>query len=87
MVIILISNLSESKLIITVLTKSTSPQLLCSQDLDQLSGLKRSGNDQQHRSLLAQLRCNQNDMLDYRSSAVLVKGDHMRIPVKLAANL
>ena len=87
MVIILISKLSESKLIITVLTKSASPQLLRSQDLDQLSGLRRSGNDQQYRSLLAQLRCNQNDMLDYRSSAVLVKGDHMQIPFKLAANL
>ena len=81
MVIILISNLSESKLIITVLTKSSSPQLLCSQEL------RRSGNDQQYRSLLAQLRCNQSDMLDYRSSAVLVKGDHMQIPFKLAANL
>ena len=37
--------------------------------------------------LLAQLRCNQNDMLDYRSSAVLVKGDHMKISFKLVANL
>ena len=87
MVIILISKLSESKLIITVLTKTRSPQLLCSMDLDQLSGLRRSGNDQQYRSLLAQLRYNQNDMLDYRSSAVLVKGDLMQIRFKLAANL
>ena len=36
-------------------------------------------------SLLAQLRCNQNDILKYR--AWLVKGDHMQITFKLAANL
>ena len=49
----------------SLLTKSTSPQLLRSQDLDhKLSRLRRSGNDQQYKSSLAQLRCNQNDMLD-----------------------
>ena len=37
-----------------VLTKSTSPQLLRSQDYDQLSLLRRSGNDQHYKSLLAQ---------------------------------
>ena len=33
-----------------VLTKSTSPQLLRSQDYDQLSLLRRSGNDQHYKS-------------------------------------
>ena len=42
------------------ITKSTSPQLLRSQDLDQISCLTWSGNDQQYKSLLAQLRSNQN---------------------------
>ena len=42
------------------ITKSTSPQLLRSRDLDQISCLTWSGNDQQYKSLLAQLRCNQN---------------------------
>ena len=69
-----------------VLTKSTSPQLLRSQDFDQLSRARRSGNDQHYKSILAQLRCNQNDRLDW-SSAVLVKGDRMQIPFKLAAYL
>ena len=40
-------------------------------------------------SLLAQLRCNQNDMIDYiqveRGS--IIKGDHMEIRFKLMANL
>ena len=67
----------------SVLTKSTSPQLLHSQDLGQLSRLRRSGNDQQYKRLLAQLRCNQNVMLDYRSRVILVKGDHMQISFKL----
>ena len=40
--------------------KSTSPQLPRSQDLDQLSRLRTSGNDQQYKSFLAQLRRNQN---------------------------
>ena len=61
---------------------STSPQLLRSLDLDQLSRL-RSGNDKQYKSLLAQLRRNQKDMLDYRSRVALVKGDHMQISFKL----
>ena len=65
-----------------VLTKSTSPQLLRSQDFDQLSRLRRSGNDQHYKSLLAHLRCNQDDRLDW-SSAVLVKGDRMQIPLKI----
>ena len=69
-----------------VLTKSTSPQLLRSQDFDQLSRLRRSGNDQHYKSLLAQLRCYQNDRLDW-SIAFLVKGDRMQIPFKLAAYL
>ena len=42
------------------ITKFTSPQLLRSQDLDQLSCLRGGGNYQQYKSLLAQLRCNQN---------------------------
>ena len=49
----------------SLLTKSTSPQLLRLQDLDhELSRLRRSGNDQKYKRLLAHLRCNQNDMLD-----------------------
>ena len=72
----------------SLLTKSTSPQLLRSQDLDhELSRLRRSGNDRHYKSLLAQSRCNQNDMVDYRSSAVPVKGVHMQMSFKLAANL
>ena len=58
----------------SLLTKSTSPQLLRSQDLDhELSRLRRSRNEQKYKRLLAHLRCNKNDMLDYRSSAVLSK--------------
>ena len=40
--------------------KSTSPELLRSQDLDQLSWLRTSGNDQQYKRLVAQLRRNRN---------------------------
>ena len=39
-------------------------------------------------SLLAQLRCNQNRMICLNTGrARLVKGDHMQISLKLAANL
>ena len=41
-------------------SKVYESQFLRSQDLDQLSRLRRSGNDQHYKSLLAQLRCNQN---------------------------
>ena len=49
-----------SNLLRRALQKSTSPQLLRSQDLDQLSWLRTSGNDQQYKRLLAQLRRNRD---------------------------
>ena len=57
---------------IRVTIKATSPQILRSQDLDQLSRLKRSENDQYRLVYwLSYAVLNQNDMIDYRSSVVL----------------
>ena len=56
---------------IRVTIKATSPQILRSQDLDQLSRLRRSENDQYHLVYwLSYTVLNQNDMIDYRSSVV-----------------
>ena len=56
---------------ITVTIKATSPQILHSQDLDQLSRLRRSENDQYRLVYwLSYAVLNQNDMIDYRSSVV-----------------
>ena len=69
---------ASSSLLRKALQKSTSSQLLLSQDLDQLSWLRTSGNDQQYKSLLAQLRRNQNfykplQFLISSSKSILIK--------------
>ena len=68
---------------IRVIIKAMSPQLLCLQDLDQLSQVRRRENDQQR--LVYWLRTSICFSQAERGS--IIEDDHMQIPFKLAANL
>ena len=56
---------------IRVIIKATSPQILCSQDLDQLWRLRSENDEYRLVYWLSYAVLNQNDMIDYRSSVVL----------------
>ena len=81
-------SLSSTKIaslyLITVRIKATSPQLVRSQDLDQLSQLRRLENDQKR--LVYRLRYAAIGMICFTTGQAWLKGDHMQIPFKLAAN-
>ena len=74
---------------VTIKATSTSPQLLHLQDFLKTFTVRESARKWWVTfSLMAQLRCDQNDMLDYRLSMVLEsKVTIYKLPCKLLANL
>ena len=56
---------------IRVIIKATSPQILSSQDLDQLWRLRSENDEYRLVYWLSYAVLNQNDMIDYRPSVVL----------------